>query len=360
MGIGGDELANTNVTAGQLKSFARFRAEQSSALTGLTFYYLGPPDPGYAAGTGGTMAVEVYADDGTVNHFPIGTALTSQALPARVAFSGEAGYQVAFSNPATLVAGTLYHIVWRNTDANPSANYFAVDYWFYRQLPNGAPDGRLAPKYPLTDWAHGYFNGTSWVLRTHFLPILDLAYANGIHQGQSYGEASYGSGQVGQVNGSQFMTRERITVSGGDKIISSLGVRLLKITGSTDPLTARIETGGTVIASLTISASVIPDGPPPTGGGAEDNIGVNGKWVAAAFSSPVTLINGITYYLRFSTGTAATYWMWVNRRLGAAYHYSPATYFSDGVAEKTTDGSTWTSLGRSANENDLQFYLVTP
>ena len=351
-GIGGDELANTNATTGSNPLFVRFRAEQSSALMSLTYYYLGPPDSGYAAGTGGTFSIEVWSDDGTANHFP-GTKLAAQVLPASPSFSGEAGRVVTFSNPAILTAGTLYHILWRNTDASPASNYSAVDFWFYRQLPDGAPNGQLMPRYSLIDLAHGYWTGSSWTVRTHFVPVFDLGYANGQHQGQSYGEASYGSGQVGHITGSANLVRERFTVSGGDRVVGSLGLRLLRDTGS-DPLTVTLATGSTTVAMASIPAASVAVGPAPPGTG-EDNLGVNAKWLTIPISA--TLLNGQSYTLTLSTASTTTYWAWVNRRLGAAYHYSSATYFADGVAEKTTDGVNWSSLGRVAGENDLQLYF---
>jgi hypothetical protein len=150
------------------------------------------------------------------------------------------------------------------------------------------------------------------------------------------------------------MVREHFTVSGGDKVVTGAGVRLLKIAGGTEPLTVQLEdASGNVIDSFTIPASSIADGTNNPG-----DLGPNAKWVAGSFTSPQTLVNGTTYSLRFSTGPNTTYWAWVNRRL-SDYGYTTATYFADGKAQKTTDGSTWSSLGRVANQNDLQCYFTT-
>ena len=70
------------------------------------------------------------------------------------------------------------------------------------------------------------------------------------------------------------------------------------------------------------------------------------------------LTNGASYYLELSTTAGTVYYAWAIRK-GTSYGYDPATYFNDGYAEKSANGSTWTSLGRVANQNDLQFYFGT-
>jgi hypothetical protein len=239
-GIGGDGLANTCL-GGPYRTdvqYNRFRAEQSSALTSFTMYYLGSA-VGYAGGTGGTWKAEIFADDGTANHLPTGSALATQRFAALAA--NVAGRTLTFSSPATLVAGRIYHLVYTNTDAAPATNYFSSNHWYYAHTPTGTADGRLNPRFPATDWEHAFKVGSTWYKRAGYAPVLDLGYANGMHQGQSYGEASYGAGEEGKINGPSNMVRERFTVSGGDKTVTGVGLRLLKIAGGLDPLTVRLE-----------------------------------------------------------------------------------------------------------------------
>jgi hypothetical protein len=68
------------------------------------------------------------------------------------------------------------------------------------------------------------------------------------------------------------------------------------------------------------------------------------------------LVLGQSYHLRLSTGEDTTYFTYVIRK-GVFYDFTSATYFGDGHSEATSDGVTYTSIGRVPDENDLQFYL---
>ena len=369
MGIGGDGLANTPLGGPYLTNtqYMRFRAGQSSNLTAFRFYYLGPPEPGYADGTGGTWNAGVYADDGSADHLPTGSPLAAVTnVPAQVKFSGEAGRLITLTTPVPVTAGNLYHLVFTNTDSSPSTNYFSPDFWYRASIPDRAAGttpypSQIHPLMPNSDWGHGYKFGSQWTIREGYLPVLDLTYANGKHQGWSYAEASYGGvDEVGEISGTTKMVREQITVSGSNKTVTGAGIRLLKIAGGTSPLTVKLEDGsGNPIDSFTIPAGNIPNGPAPdfTSPISNDDVGQNARWVNGVFSTSHVLTVGQTYQLTLSTAAGTTYWAWVNRRL-QSYGYDPATYFSDGVAQYTRDGSSWSNLGRSKGDQDLQFYLT--
>jgi hypothetical protein len=340
-GIGLDGLGNTSLggPGHPLKSTMRFRAALSGPLNAFRVYTLNAASPGYGGGTGGVARFSIQPDDvGT--HAPTGTILaTVGATPGNTA-----GQRVAFATPPSLVAGTLYHLVCENVDANPSANYFALDYVFRQN-----PQTPMQPRFADLDWAHGYFDSGTWTWRQGYTPILDLEYAAG-HQGCGYMEASYGAGQVGQISGAPLMVRETFTVSGGNRSVSQVGVRLVRQSGS-DPLIVTLSAAsGVILATASVPAASVNVG----GSG---NYGEEGAFTAVPLSVPVTLVNGTTYHLALSTASGTIYWAFTARR-GSDYGYDPATYFADGVAEKTTDGATWSSLGRVAGENDLQFYFA--
>jgi len=190
--------------------------------------------------------------------------------------------------------------------------------------------------------------GGSWALRPGFYPILDLGFTSG-HYGNGYMEISYGSGNVGEISGTSKMVRELFTVTGGTRTITSVGLRVLRGSG-TDALIVTLEdSGGSTIASASIPYSSVE-----TGNASNYDTSGKGKYVETALSA--TLTNGSTYRLRLSTASGSTYWAFVIRQ-GSSFGYDAATYFSDGVAQKTTDGSDWSSLGVNADQNDLQFYL---
>lgn len=369
MGIAGDSLANTPLggpSSGSTQQFMRFKAEQTSNLVSFRFYYLGPPEPGYAGGTGGSWSVGVYEDDKSQDHLPTGNPIAAATNVSPMSKSTSAtGRLITLSTPVALTAGKIYHLVFTNTDLDPITNYFSPDYWYYKNIPDRRAGStpyptQIFPLLPNSDWGHGYKVGNTWWIREGYLPILDLAYSNGTHQGWSYGEASYNStDEIGEINGASKMVREKITVSGGNKIVTGVGIRALRSLGNS-PLNVTIENSSNqILNSISIPASSFisgrgPDFISPTDW---DDLGSPAKYTYANFNSPVNLTNGQTYYLKFSTASDSTYWTWVNRKL-ISYGYDPATYFKDGVAQFTRDGSTWVNLGRSKGDQDLQFYLT--
>lgn len=357
-GVAGDALANTrvgNVSATKV-SFDRFKAEYSGSLTSVIVYFLSADEPGYGAGTGGTWTLDLYAVNGSGE--PTGSALASQSVAANAV--SDVNKTITFSSPYSVTAGTVYALVYTNTDADIAANHFSIDRWW---LGNGASayysGTYVTPKYALSEFAHGYASSVAgpWTMRAGYLPILGLTIG-GNTQGMSYGEASTGAGQQGEINGTTKMVRELFTPT-QNLTVTGAGIRLLKLTGATDDLTVGLyaTSGNTLLGSFTVSPSAIATGIAP--GGAVAN-SYPARWVEGNFSGSISLTAGTSYYLRLSTGSGSTYYAWVMRRLTESYTYPATTAFADGYAQKTTDGTTWSSLGRVANENDLQFFLRKP
>lgn len=368
--IAGDALANTQVggPVGPKKVFIRFRAGQSSPIVSMRFAFLSSDYPGYGAGTGGLWTLSLYADDGSDEHFPAGDPLMPpQQVPAdKISDNGK---KIVLAQPYAATAGKIYHFVFENID-QPAINYFSINSW-YRRIPEG---GQLNPKNPDSDWGIGYYYGGVWTNRKSFSPIAEVMYGNGGYQGMSYGEASYacptipGQGTcinqqlVGQIEGPSKTIRQTFTVSGGNKLVSGLGIRLLRQPGAVSDLTVSLRNASDQeIASAIIPASSVAEGPAPTYSypASWDDVGQNARFVTAAFSQSHTLIEGQTYSLRFSN-SQGTYWAWVIRGMTPFYGYSPHTAFADGWSEYSVNGgSTWESLGRVYRESDLQFYLTT-
>ena len=367
MGVGGDTLANTivGIDAARTCSLDRFKAEASGALDSVTIYYLGPPDPGYALGTGGTWKVELFAVDGS--GLPTGSALATQAVAAHTAsqanteFGNEAQFKVTFSSPYSVVAGTRYCLVYTNTDADKAANYFSIDRWCQFDGVGYSAD-RDVPRWLTADLAHAYGTGVggSWTVRAGYTPVLDIDIA-GADQGNCYAEASYGAGEVGELNSTTKMVRERFTTPRAMTVLGA-GIRLLKVTGSTDALTVSLRSAADAeLASFTIPAASIATGPAfDAGGTSAVKLGYAGRWVEGTFAAPVALDSATEYRLRFSTGASSTCWAWVNRKIHYGLsNYTAATCFHEGIAEKTTNGTDWSALGSATNEHDLQSFLRT-
>lgn len=367
-GIGGDALANNTVggPVGATKWYLRFRAEQSSPLTSVTFSFLSADYPGYGGGTGGMWRLTLHADDGSDDHLPAGLPLASRVVSPSA--TSDAARTVTFPQPYMTTAGALYHLVFENIDPDPKVNYFSTNNWLRLSFTEGGP---LNPLFQETDWGSGFLHAGVWVPRKARAPIAQISYANGASQGMSYGEASYKcspdpescvtASLIGRIDHGTHRVRERFTVSGGDRTILGVGVRLLREAETSGDLVISLRNAlDEELASAMIPASEVAVGPAPTfsASPSNDDLGQNARWVTAAFSEMVTLIHGESYSLEISSA-GGTYWAWVMRRLTHEYGYSPATAFSDGWAEYTTDGVTWLPLGRVPKQCDLQFYLST-
>lgn len=368
-GIGGDALANSPLggTVGAKKYFIRFRAEHSSPLVSVTFPFVSSDYEGYGGGTGGDWKLELFADDGSEDHFPTGSPLATQVMTA--SDTSSTARQIVFSPAHTTTAGMLYHLVFENIDADPVLNFFSVNNWARLSFTEG---GQLNPRFTEIDWGNGFFHNGTWKNNTARCSIADLAYGNGQHQGMSYGDASYtciGALQpctneqlVGRIDGWTHKVRERLTVSCRDRTVVGVGVRVLKVPGTLSNLVVSLRNSSNEeIDSVTFFASDVATGPAPTYVYPEtwDDLGQKARWVKGNFSVPHTLVEGGTYYLQLYSYEGA-YWTWVMRGLTPWYEYSSDTAFSDGWSEYTTDGWTWKSLGLVDFENDLQFYFVTP
>jgi hypothetical protein len=347
-GIGMTSLSNTPIggpAATNPVSF-RFRVERSGDLATARIYVVTDNNStgrtGYSGGNGGSYRVSIRPDDGSAQHLPSSQELAAVTITPGT--SSAPGYVVKFSSPPRLSAGKLYHMVIKNIDSSPQTNWLSVNSVYLRY-----PETPLQPRWENTDWAQLYQSSGSWRLRDKHAPILDLGFADGHHEGNGYIEISYSSDTIGRISGSR-MVRERFTPR-QDRVVTGLGVRLQRVNGS-DPLVVRLlDASGTVLGRAEIKADAIPVGP-------ASGFGYESRWVDASFASPVSLQAGRTYRLEFSTKSTTEYATWVIRE-GTYYGYHAATVFTEGLSEKTSDGSSWSRLGRVSGANDMQFYLAT-
>ncbi|MGH2512758.1 MAG: twin-arginine translocation signal domain-containing protein, partial [Candidatus Limnocylindrales bacterium] len=326
-GVGFDGLANTTAQTNQPSAF-RFRAGQSAPLATALVYVIANGNTGYSSGTGGSYrpTLQTCAADGT----PSGTVLATANTLTTGNPSPKPFYAVTFPTPYTVRAGTLYCLVFTNIDASGSKNYISLD-GIYTQASRP-----YLPKYPDTDWAWLYGSspsGGKWTERNEQVPILDIGYANGVHEGVGYMESSYGS-DAGTISGLN-QCSDLFTLSAAQSV-STVGVQVYRNSGI-DPLVVTI--GG---VSVSIPSS-------PIGGSAGHAV-----WVSAPLDA--NLAAG-SQRLVLSCASTSSYGLWPIRSGVASYGFAPSTVFG-GNAQKSADGGkTWSSLGRVANQNDLPFYL---
>lgn len=232
-GIGMDALNNTHIGGAEaITSSYRFRAATSAALDSIRLYIT--DGVGYAGGNGGTMEISVQPEDGSAVHAPAGTILASTSIRPGNPISIGPLPMITFAQPPALTAGRLYHIVFRNTDPSPSVNYISLDGAYMFQ-----PTSPRQPRFSDIDWGQPTRYGSGpWADQDRTVPILQLDYADRTVQGEGHIQDWAGSPKT--ISGAA-SAREAFVVSGESRSVSSVAVRLTRVSG-TGGLTVRLET----------------------------------------------------------------------------------------------------------------------
>jgi hypothetical protein len=339
----------------------RFRAEQSGTITALRVYWIGPSEsrliPDYAGGNGGKYTITIQKDDGKGK--PNGQNLTGLGSIDVGAYS-KVGLNITF-NPklGTITKGERYHIIFKNIDPDPVSNYSSLDGfregdWDVGDIP---PENVIHkwPANPNGDYGWLYYYQNKWLERSGHSPIMDITYDNGEHQGVGYIELNYNYliSSIGMVSGSNYKVRQLFTYSKNTRTFTQGAVRVAKSSVTTSPLVISvIDSNGITLGSISIPASNVPSLAVNNG-----SLGYGAAWELDSFNNPITLNKGSSYQFVLSTASNNTYYTWPIRK-GVGHNYHSATYFSDGLAQYTTNGgSSWSSLGHTTNQNDLTFYL---
>lgn len=337
-GRGADSLANCTVGPYGFVVAYRFVAQHTAALDRVRFYII-PDHPGYAGGDAGSLKIAIETDDGTSAHNPSGTVLATGELLHPLAVTGPARYfpLITFSSPANLTAGHIYHVVFTNTDPSPSVNFLSVDELYYKQAtsPNQPTISDMASS--VLRWRNG------WQRVPGYSPIFQLYFSNGDYQGYGYVEAFVTAPEV--ISGTKEV-RETFKVSGATQSVSSVGIRLARMSG-TGNLTVRLEnSAGTLIEQGYVSASSFP-----TAG--------SHVWVHYNFGTSKSLVAGQSYHLVLEAPSSTVYEAFSVQK-GTAYGFAKLTYFPDGYAQ-FNPGTGWVgwSIWGATNrlDSDLQFYF---
>lgn len=347
-GIGADSLANTTLGPNGNAVSYRFRAKNSGVLA-QTRIYLIPDHAGYAAGTGGKIQVTLNADDGSASHLPGTAVLASSVISNVLALPSPARYfyVLKFAQLPTLTAGRLYHMVFKNVDPGPTANFLSVDALGQKAVSvsgqNSVSDVDAAVLLSQ--------NGGAWNERKSYVPIYELDFQNGISEGIGYIEAWVAAPRP--ISGTNAI-RETFTLSGSELNVKSVSLRLARTNGN-DPLKVRLENAdGSLIEQGNVSASAVE---------LSNSTAPDYDWVMYPFSTTYTLMPGKTYHLVLEASATSTYQAFPIRK-GTAYGFKDTTFFSDGYAEFKAANSWvgWTQWGSTNRiDGDLQFYFaVTP
>ena len=359
-GINADDLGNQIIgwnTANDVcnrKGSIRVRAQYTSTLVSIRPKFIWSlVKGGYGAGNGGNILIQIQSDDGSSNHLPSGTVLASLQYDQPITI-GNYWPMLTFSTPASLTAGQLYHIVFSNVAADPTVNYVSLDHLYkWNVLSQEQPQFPNTDLCPLETTTSG-----SWVKfvrgSSHsYTPTIELDYGNGASQGQGYiqgfGQTSSGWNPK-TISGTQSV-RETFTVSGANRTVSSVAVRLNRVSGSS-PLTVTVEkSDGTLIGQGTVLVTM----------GAASTTSANESWATVTFTTPLTLQSGTGYHLVLSCPSDTIHTTHTLEK-GILEGYKATTYFADGYAQYTT-GAGWLGWnewgGGSRTDNDLQFYFTT-
>lgn len=339
-GVSGDSRANEQIGAALNAKLAyRFRATGGQA-TSIRVQERGGTT--YSGGNGGTIQASIQTDNAGV---PSGTILGSVTwVPGNPAGNWEVWPVHTFSAPIALTAGTLYHLVFKNTAVDPINNWISLNMLYtFGTMPT--------PRQPAfsDDFATLYAQPTTWQLQPQHLPIFDLAYVGGPHDGQGYIGTLWD--MYGRISGSVNMVRERFTPT-TTSTIQKAHVRLKRISG-TGALVLRLEKAdGSVVEQITVPSSAIAIGLLPDGSASSL---AGDTWVHATFGAPHTINSGQAYNLQLSTD-AATLYTAVPIQEGGSKGLS-SRRFTDGDGQRTTDsGANWSNL-YLYDSVDLQFYL---
>jgi len=353
-GIQGDSLANTALNKGGMQLSCRFRAERSGELAGVRpFLIWSFAREGYHAGTGGTLRVELQEDDGTPLHAPSGRPLAISVRPMTLSRAAQGFFPLlGFDRKVVVKAGSLYHLVYTNSDDQPGENFLSVNAIFTK---SGA--GRVQPRFANDDWAMLWRVSPAkpWALRRTagtqeaFTPILEVDYQDGASQGLGYVE--FWMGAARPITGPKGV-RETFTVTGPPRNVLAVSVRTRRLTGK-DPITFRLEqTDGKLLAESSVPASQVPVSESCALGGC--------VWTTATFPAPQSLLSGRSYHLVLSAPPGTTYEVFPMRK-GTDKGFSEATLFPDGHAEfNLGDGwRGWEQWGvHNRADADLQFYFT--
>lgn len=342
-GIDMDTKDNQQIgTSSNYKYSIKFRASQTSQVTGFRVQWRTGPVYSGTSGNYGTIRITLRPDDGSGK--PSNTILASvDVSPNNLSLEYDNGGQrtTNFSNPPSLTAGNLYHLHLENIHSTPTTNYISINSMFTFDLDTKIL-GRYTPHFKNEDYGiMRSTNGGSWTALNNDTPALDIIYANGGHDGLAVQAIAQSSTYPMPLIGGNNMIRERFTVQGGNKTVTKLWARIGRLSGSSNAIISLENGNGTVIeegqAQGSGSIPTIPQGDPQS---------KKGTWVSYTLSQPRTLINGQTYNLRVSAPVGTSYQhtcvLSQDSTSQNGLHDMKSYAFNEGHGEKSTNGgSSW-------------------
>lgn len=354
-GISGDSRSNHQIGwTNKAKLDYRFRSRGGTVKSIKVQERGGPsheavPTYGYSWGNGGTIKASIQGDNAGLPSGAVLTSVTwSPGNPVKAdghtpSSDWEKWPEHVFVMPVSLTPNGLYHLVFENVAADQVGNYISLNVLYTMGTVSSKPRQAAFSD----DFAVLYGGGLKpWALQASSVPIFDLAYADGSHDGSAY--IGTLADKFGLVSGSQNMVRERFT-PGAAMTVTKAHVRVKRISG-TGPLVVALQSGsGTMIEAVSVPSGSIAQAAAPPGNLAGDT------WAHVTFAAPHTLDAGASYSLRLSTDGSTTYTL-VPIQQGTSKGLA-SRVFGDGDSQRTTDGgANWSNL-YPYDYVDLQFWL---
>ena len=340
-----DALGNTVIGGSDRSSLSfRFRATWTGTIAAIRCYVIKNVNgrSGYSGGDGGTMRVALESDAGGRRHVPSGKRIASTTFrPAERGFFPE----LRFDNPAHVVAGRLYHVVFTNIDSDPERNYVSINALYSDSRLGRGP--RVPDDLAVLEGDRGGGGAIYWAPRRsgpreYYLPILDVVGGKGQHLGIGYMEVWDAKPIGGDAKVRQLLR----THSSKATRVDGVWLRVRREGGAGDGLTVSIDrASGGSIASATVEPGRVPTSAP--------------GWVHVRFSQPASLPPGADLALTLSAAGRSSYEAFPVRK-GTQYGFDRTTIFDGGYAQ-FNDGGGWVGWdqwgGHDERNSDLQFAL---
>lgn len=360
-------LGNLVVGRGQ-EVAVRFKCWHTGNITSVHWYNI--YGTGYGSGSGGTIKITIQGNDtepnpgGTAEGRPDGKPISNSSAVMNNPV-GATNFPVnTFNVPIPVVAGTIYHVVYTNVDADPANNWVSTDHLDIDYSPAAVPTP-INPPIPIADECcllRNVSGGVPW--KEHpgdrVTPCLDLAFDDGFHQGWPYMEVwvrkdppDSNTGLIDTVNRVRQVFTPTNTFSA-----KALGIRYGRVNTGTDPLHASIQqANGTLIERV-----VFPAAEAGYEAGVTDlTYARKHRWVEKPLAATRTFTAGQTYHVILTSTTATQYRAYAIRSGTGSYAFH-ASLRANGRAEYSINSggswSGWKSAGHdNLSEADLQWYL---
>ena len=324
----------------------------------------------YTVGNGGTIVVEIRADDGTEDHAPSDVVLGTSAQPfVPLEIASEYYPEIELAEPVTLEAGKLYHIVYRNINPPTSCSLRGVSISEAASCPRdqGAmgldgvshqvdvgPTARFGPFYGNSPAVlYRSSDSSDWRTSSTVTSWYEVKYDDDVWLGDSLVafDAHIGDGKK-TIDG-DVRARQVFTVTDASRTVDGMWLNFgQRSWANGDSLLVELKSeSGLVLASGNIARSdeclsIVVN--------AENSFERACRaWGFTDFSSNVDLLVGSTYTVELSAESGAGFLLSTYFTL-KHYGSNDSNHWDDAYAEISTDGGNdWDSWVDSFLERDI-------